>query len=77
MNVQFTRRLMRQYTPDDEIVIAWWDRTWFEQRLDRNLTDEQWHEIVRQAEPVIEWSDMADQLLDAAWTALNRNEVPQ
>lgn len=77
MNVQFTCRLMRQYTPDDEIVIAWWDRTWFEQRLDRNLTDEQWHEIVRQAEPVIEWSDMADQLLDAAWTALNRNEVSQ
>lgn len=77
MNVQFTRRLMRQYTPDDEIVIAWWDRTWFEDRLDRNLTDEQWHEIVRAAEPIIEWTDMADQLLDAAWTALNQNEVPQ
>lgn len=77
MNVQFTRRLMRQYTPDDEIVIAWWDRTWFEDRLDRNLTDEQWHEIVRAAEPIIEWTDMADQLLDAAWTVLNPNEVPQ
>lgn len=77
MNVQFTRRLMRQYTPDDEIVIAWWDRTWFEDRLDRNLTDEQWHEIVRAAEPIIEWTDMADQLLDAAWTVLNQNEVPQ
>lgn len=77
MRVKFTRLLMREYANGDEIVIAWWDKKWFEKRLGLQLTQNQWAEIVRETQNVLEWSDIPDQLLDAAQTAIDQFEVAQ
>jgi hypothetical protein len=36
--------LDKYYKPDDDIVIAWWDKEWAERAV-KPLTDDQWTEV--------------------------------
>lgn len=39
--------LTRHYKPEDEIIIAWWDREWVDADVEgESLTDDQWTELV-------------------------------
>jgi len=54
---------LKVYDKFDEIVIAWWDRAWFEEMLDRELDDDEWDIVLGACEQVLEYSDLGDQLM--------------
>ena len=62
---------------DEEILIAWWDKEWFEEMLDTKLTNDEWHDVIRRCEKSMEYLNWADDLTFAADEQLNatRNEV--
>lgn len=64
--VKNIRAGLRRYTPNTELVIAWWDKAWFENMLDTTLTDDEWQEIQAAADKVLEYTDLGDQLDHAA-----------
>jgi len=64
--VKNTHAGLRRYTPDTEIIVAWWDKAWFEEMLDTKLTDEQWDHVVRRCEKTMEFCGWADDLTYAA-----------
>jgi len=53
---------LKHYEKGDEIVIAWWDRAWFEEMLDRELDDDEWDIVLGSSEQVLEFCDLGDQL---------------
>jgi len=57
---------LRHYEKSDEIVIAWWDRAWFEEMLDRKLDDAEWDIVLGASEKVLEFCDLGDQLVTHA-----------
>jgi molybdopterin biosynthesis enzyme MoaB len=68
--VKDTRAGLRHYKPDTEIIVAWWDKAWFETALNRKLTADEWDIIQTEADDVLEYCDLGDQLQDAAARAL-------
>jgi len=77
--VRDTRNGLRHYKPDTQIIVAWWDKSWFEAALDRKLTADEWDTIQSAAEHVLEYCDLGDQLENAAVEALDamkHDEVP-
>ena len=44
--------LQAWYDDEDEIIVAWWDKSFFTDYGDdtRTITDEQWHKIVERGE---------------------------
>jgi len=65
------KALLRNYRPEDEIAVAWWDRDWFQDLLGRTLSDEEWEVVIDAAEGVLEFTNLGDQLIDAAENALS------
>jgi hypothetical protein len=55
-----------------EIVIAWWDKEWFELMLDTNLSDEEWWDIAIVAEGVLENSDIGQYMMTEALETLKQ-----
>lgn len=51
--------LKKDYKPNDEIVMAWWDRKMFDK-----MTDDEWSEACYIAED-IDWSNAHFQMMDA------------
>ena len=68
--VKDTRAGLRRYRATDEIIVAWWDKEWFETMLDTTLTDDELQQIRGVAETVLEYCDLGDQLQIAAENAL-------
>jgi hypothetical protein len=68
--VKDVRAGLRHYKPDTEIIVAWWDKAWFETALNRKLTADEWDIIQTEADDVLEYCDLGDQLQDAAARAL-------
>ena len=66
------RVLLRTYKPADEIAVAWWDRDWFQELLGRKLSQDEWDEVLSAAEEVLEFTNLGDQMVDAAWNALSQ-----
>lgn len=62
---------------DEEILIAWWDKEWFEEMLNTKLTNDEMALIVRSCERAMGFLNWGDDLMDAAETGLEeaRNEV--
>lgn len=46
--------------------MAWWDKEWFEQMLDRKLSRDEWDDVLSAAEKVLEFSNLGDLMADAA-----------
>ena len=62
--------------PNEEILIAWWGKDWFEDMLNRKITDDEWAEIRRRCEKSMEYAGWGDDLLYwAAEEALQTKEV--
>ena len=64
------KSLQATYANNEEILIAWWDKNWFEEMLDRKITDDEWSEVLSACEKVIEYTDLGDQLMMEAERAL-------
>lgn len=58
--------LKSRYKDSDEILVAWWDKDWFEDLLDRKLDEEDWQIVLHAGEKVLEYMDLGDQLMWAA-----------
>jgi len=71
MNISTIRKdLSARYAPGDEIAVAWWDKEWFEQTLDRKLSPDEWDAVLWAAEKVLEFSDLGDRMTDAAQASI-------
>ncbi len=57
----------------EEVVIAWWDKDWFEQLLDTKLSDDEWLDVLSTSELVIENCSIADQLMSEATFVLKQS----
>ena len=68
--VRHVRAGLRRYKPGDHLVVAWWDKEWFETMLETALTDDEWAAILDAADTVLEYAQLGDQLTDAAENAL-------
>ena len=53
------RYLQRDYKPDDEIIVAWWDK---EEGFE-DMTDEEWDDAVAVADHHMDWSSTHDDLV--------------
>lgn len=47
--------LQKYYKPEDEIVIAWWDKEWAEADLNRTFTTDEWEELVGDVDIDTDW----------------------
>jgi len=66
--------LTNNYSDDDEIIVAWWDKEWMETILDRQLTDDEWGHILRRSAKMIEhftWGDDVQFIAEHALDAIN------
>lgn len=66
--------LTNNYSDDDEIIVAWWDKEWMETILDRKLTDAEWGHILRRSAKMIEhftWGDDVQFIAEHALDAIN------
>lgn len=64
--IRDVRAGLRHYESGDSILVAWWDKDWFETALGIKLTDEQYAEIIGECENTIEYSNLADMLTNTA-----------
>jgi hypothetical protein len=66
MRVKYLIEQLKEYDPDDEIIVNWWDKQWFIDLTDKNITDNQWPNIVVSGDEVLDTTQLAEQLLAAA-----------
>ena len=66
MKVKYLIEQLKEYDPDDEIIVNWWDKQWFIDWTDKNITDNQWSNIVVSGDDVLDTTQLAEQLLAAA-----------
>jgi len=66
MKVKYLIEQLKEYDPDDEIIVNWWDKQWFIDWTDKNITDNQWSNIVVSGDEVLDTTQLAEQLLAAA-----------
>jgi len=52
------RYLQRDYKPDDEIIVAWWDKNFFE-----DMTEEKWNETVEVVDHRMDWSSTHEDII--------------
>ena len=65
MRVKDIRQMLKAYKPDDELVISWWDREWFDAFAKKKMTEEQWDEVFSNAESVLEYGGLGDLMMGA------------
>jgi len=65
MRVKDIRQMLKAYKPDDELIIGWWDREWFDGFAETKLTDEQWEEVLLDGDRVLEYSGLGDLMINA------------
>ena len=73
MKVQeIIERLNRDYQPDTELYVEWWDKEIVERFADANLLDEEWTQVVERMEDGerLDQSLIADELTEAAYEVL-------
>ena len=46
MRVKYLIEQLKEYDPDDEIIVAYWDRDHVAMNLNRVINDDQWGEIL-------------------------------
>jgi hypothetical protein len=66
MRVKYLIDMLKKYNPDDEIIVNWWDKQWFIDWTDKNITDNEWSNIVVAGDVVLDTTQLAEQLLAAA-----------
>jgi hypothetical protein len=46
--------MLKKYDPDDELIVAYWDKEWFTDMTEREINDEQWFDVMSAGESVVE-----------------------
>lgn len=62
MKVSSVIKYLSEYKPDDEIVIAWWDKSYIESSHP-NASDDLWERAVELMEDQEYWSSVAGEAL--------------
>ena len=71
MRVKYLIEQLKKYNPDDEIIVSWWDKDWMTAWVDKDITDNQWSNIVVSGEEVLDTIQLGEQLLAAALEQVN------
>lgn len=62
MRVKYLIEQLKEYDPDDEIIVAYWDRDHVAMNLNRDINDDQWLNIINATTRTIEhldwWGDI-------------------
>ena len=66
MKIKYVIQKLSQYDPDHEIIVNWWDKQWFTDCTAKNITDDQWENIIMSADGVLDTIELGEQLLAAA-----------
>lgn len=69
-DVKELQKLLSLYKPDEKLIMAWWDKEWFEVVLDRKLNDEEWDVVIASGIEALEYNQFGDVLMDCAERAL-------
>ena len=72
MRVKYLIEQLSQYDPDDEIIVNWWDKNWITAWVNKDITDNQWSNIVVSGDEVLDTIQLGEQLLAAALEQINR-----
>ena len=72
MKVKYLIDQLKKYDPDDELIVAYWDKEWFDDQCDLEIADEQWFDILNTGESVVERLEIGGHLYDAARDILDR-----
>ena len=67
MRVKYLIEQLKEYDPDDEIIVAYWDRDHVAMNLNRDINDGQWLNIVSATTKTIDNLDWWD---DISWVAI-------
>ncbi len=67
MRVKYLIEQLKEYDPDDELIVAYWDKNHVSENLNRDIDSEQWVKIVDLCDTVCGCGDWAS---DVRWAAL-------
>jgi hypothetical protein len=71
MKVKYLIDQLKKYNPDDELIVAYWDKEWYDDQCELEITDEQWSDIVSDGDDVIDNMDIGAYLYEAARVILD------
>jgi hypothetical protein len=74
MRVKHLIEQLKKYNPDDEIIVAYWDKAWFTDMTEREISDDQWLDIVGDGDDVIDNIAIGDYLQLAAVEILDKGD---
>jgi hypothetical protein len=74
MRVKHLIEQLKKYSPDDEIIVAYWDKAWFTDMTEREISDDQWLDIVGDGDDVIDNIAIGDYLQLAAVEILDKGD---
>ena len=74
MRVKHLIEQLKKYSPDDEIIVAYWDKAWFTDMTEREISDDQWQDIVGDGDDVIDNIAIGDYLQLAAVEILDKGD---
>lgn len=66
MQVKHLIEQLKKYNPNETLVVNWWDKQWFTDCTTKNITDDQWENIIMSADGVLDTIELGEQLLAAA-----------
>lgn len=66
MQVKHLIEQLKKYNPNETLVVNWWDKQWFTDCTAKNITDDQWENIIMSADGVLDTIELGEQLLAAA-----------
>lgn len=73
MKVKHLIEELKRYDGDEIILINWWDRAWFVDWTEMDITDEQWERIVYAGNEILDTNELGQKLLNEAVEQLNKN----
>ena len=74
MKAKYLIEQLKKYNPDDEIIVAYWDKEWFNDLFDIEIADEQWQDIIGDGENVVDNMEIGGYLYEAARLVLNKGD---
>jgi hypothetical protein len=71
MKVKYLIEQLKKYNADDEIIVAYWDKEWFDDQCDLEIRDDQWQDIMNDGENVVENMEIGAYLYESARVILD------
>ena len=72
MRVKYLIEQLKEYDPDDEIIVAYWDKDHIRDGLNRDIDGKLWAEIVDRCDDAIGYLDWADTIREIAVETLDK-----